>query len=88
MTIDELRAEALRLDPGERAELASQLLVSLDDLSECQIEKLWIEEAMRRDAALDNGAPRHPCRRGLRSPKGKARVSLSVSFHEEARTEL
>ena len=58
MTIDELRAEALRLDPGERAELASQLLVSLDDLSESEIEKLWIEEAMRRDAALDNGTAR------------------------------
>ena len=58
MTIDELKAEALRLDPGERAELASELLVSLDDLSEPEIEKLWIEEAMRRDATLDSGTAR------------------------------
>ena len=58
MTIDELKAEALRLTPEERAELASELLVSLDDLSASEIEKLWLEEAERRDAALDNGSAR------------------------------
>ncbi len=56
MTIDELKAEALRLTPEERAELASELLVSLDDLSASEIERLWLEEAERRDAALDNGS--------------------------------
>jgi len=56
MTIDELKAEALRLTPEERAELASELLVSLDDLSKSEIERLWLEEAERRDAALDNGS--------------------------------
>ena len=58
MTIDELKAEALRLNPEERAELASELLVSLDDLSESEVERLWVEEAMRRDAALDSGTAR------------------------------
>ncbi len=58
MTSDELKAEALRLSPKGRAELASELLVSLDDLSEPEIERLWLEEAERRDAALDNGAAR------------------------------
>jgi hypothetical protein len=58
MTIDELKAEALRLNPGERAELASELLVSLDALSESEIEKLWLEEAVRRDEDLDSGAAR------------------------------
>jgi len=58
MTLDELKAEALRLTPEERAELASELLVSLDDLSEPEIERLWLEEAERRDAALDNGTAR------------------------------
>jgi hypothetical protein len=53
MTIGELKAEALRLTPEERAELASELLVILDDLSEPEIERLWLEEAERRDAALD-----------------------------------
>jgi putative addiction module component (TIGR02574 family) len=55
MTVDELKAEALRLSPEERAELASELLVSLDELSESETEQMWIEEAMRRDAALDSG---------------------------------
>jgi hypothetical protein len=55
MTIDELKAEMLRLNPEERAELASELLVSLDDLSESEVERMWLEEAVRRDAALDDG---------------------------------
>ena len=58
MTSDELKAEALRLSPEERAELASELLVSLDDLSEPEIERLWLEDAGRRDAALDDGTAR------------------------------
>lgn len=58
MTIDELKAEALRLNPDERAQLASELIVSLDELSESEIERLWVEEAMRRDAELDNGTAR------------------------------
>ena len=58
MTIDELKAEALRLNPQERAELASELLASLDELSETEVERMWLEEAMRRDAALDSGAAR------------------------------
>jgi Putative addiction module component len=58
MTIDELKAEALRLNAEERAELASELLFSLDNLSESEIEKLWLEEAVRRDAELDSGTAR------------------------------
>ena len=58
MTIDELKAEMLRLNSEERAELASELLVSLDDLSESEVERMWVEEAQRRDAALDNGTAR------------------------------
>jgi hypothetical protein len=56
MTVDELRREALRLDHAARASLARDLLNSLDDLSESEIEQLWLEEAARRDAALDAGA--------------------------------
>jgi len=58
MTIDELKAEMLRLNPEERAELASELLVSLDNLSESEVERMWLEEAQRRDAALDDGTAR------------------------------
>jgi hypothetical protein len=56
MTIDELKAQALRLPPSDRAKLASRLLESLEDLSESEIEELWIEEALRRDADLDSSS--------------------------------
>lgn len=55
VTIDELRTVALQLSPEERAELASELLLSLDDLNEAEVERLWIEEAQRRDAQIDAG---------------------------------
>ena len=55
MTIDELKADALRLNPEQRAELASELLVSLDNLGDAQAETLRLDEALRRDAELDGG---------------------------------
>ena len=50
---EELKAEALRLAPEARAKLAHALLESLEDLSEAEIESLWIEDALRRDKELD-----------------------------------
>ncbi len=55
MTIDELKREAMRLDATERANLARELLVSLDDLSEPEIERLWLEEAERRRLDYEAG---------------------------------
>lgn len=55
MTIDELKREALRLDPSSRASLARELLGSLDALTEDEVERLWLEEAMRRDAQMAAG---------------------------------
>jgi hypothetical protein len=55
MTVDELKAAALRLAPQARADLARDLLSSLDQLSEAEIERLWLEEAARRDRELDAG---------------------------------
>jgi putative addiction module component (TIGR02574 family) len=55
MTIDELKREAMRLDATERANLARELLVSLDDLSEPEIERLWLEEAERRRRDYEAG---------------------------------
>ena len=55
MTIDELKREAMRLDATERANLARELLVSLDDLSEPEIERLWLEEAERRRFDFEAG---------------------------------
>ena len=56
MTIEQVEIEALKLNPQARAELAEKLLKSLEDLSEEDIERLWAEEAVRRDAELDSGA--------------------------------
>lgn len=43
MSFDELKAEAL---------------VILDALSEAEVERLWIQEAIRRDDEIDQGAVR------------------------------
>lgn len=55
MTIEQVEIEALKLKPQARAELAEKLLQSLEDLSDEEIERLWAEEAVRRDAELDSG---------------------------------
>lgn len=55
MTVEEIRREALRLDPETRAELAQALLSSLDSPSDAEVERLWLEEAARRDSELDDG---------------------------------
>lgn len=53
MSIEDLEAEALRLDPKARARLAGKLLESLESLSEKENVRLWAEEAQRRDAEMD-----------------------------------
>ena len=58
MSVDELKAEVLRLDPQTRAFLARELLASLDALSEAEIENLWLDEALRRDDEVDSGVTR------------------------------
>ena len=55
MSIDELKAEALRLAPEARAELARMLLASLDGVSDAEVERLWIDEAIARDEDLVAG---------------------------------
>ena len=55
MTIDELMREAFRLDPATRASMAHELLNSLESLSDAEIERLWVDEALRRSAEIDAG---------------------------------
>ncbi|HLA48535.1 MAG: addiction module antitoxin RelB [Nitrospinae bacterium RIFCSPLOWO2_12_39_16] len=55
MSFEELKAEALKMSPKSRAELAKELLVSLDTLSDAEVEQLWIEKAIRRDDEIDQG---------------------------------
>ena len=58
MSIEELKTQVLQLDPEARADFARELLASLDGLSEAEVEKLWIDEAVRRDEELDRGKAR------------------------------
>jgi len=58
MNLEKLKTEALRLSPEARAYLARELLSSLDTMNEADIEKLWIDEAIRRDEELDSGTVR------------------------------
>ena len=55
MTTEQVENEALKLRPEVRAKLAEKLLRSLEDLSDEEIQRLWAEEAVRRDAELDSG---------------------------------
>ncbi|MCY3777954.1 MAG: addiction module protein [Candidatus Aminicenantes bacterium] len=55
MTLKELETEALRLNPAGRARLAKKLLNSLDVLSEAEVERLWVEEAERRNDQIERG---------------------------------
>jgi hypothetical protein len=50
--------EALSLPVETRAKLAEELLSSLDDLSEAQVEQLWFQEAARRAEEIDRGQAR------------------------------
>lgn len=49
MQLEEIRRAALKLDLQARARLARALLESLDDASDQENLKLWVEEAERRD---------------------------------------
>ena len=55
MNTETIRREALSLSVQERAELAEELLSSLDALSEPEIQQLWLREAARRAEELDQG---------------------------------
>ncbi len=45
---DEILAKAMELSLEERAQLAGKLLLSLDEPSESEVERLWMQEAERR----------------------------------------
>ena len=50
-----LTNQALSLPMQQRAELAAQLLSSLDALTEPEIEALWLQEAAHRALQIDQG---------------------------------
>ncbi|MGQ0698865.1 MAG: addiction module protein [Panacagrimonas sp.] len=55
MDSETIEQEALQLPMPARAALAHKLLESLDELSETEAEQLWLDEAERRAAEIDNG---------------------------------
>lgn len=72
MGSEEIEEAALKLDPVARARLAGKLLASLETLSDEENERLWAEEAEKRDVELDasNGAAR-PAGDVLRDARSK-----------------
>ncbi len=55
MDFQTIHEEALSLSPEERAKLAEKLLLSLDSLSEGEVEESWLVEAERRARQIDRG---------------------------------
>lgn len=57
MLLDDVRREAAKLTPVERAELAAELLQSLEPAEDgaAEIEREWVIEAKRRLGEIDRG---------------------------------
>jgi putative addiction module component (TIGR02574 family) len=55
MQSDEIEDAALRLAPKARLRLAHALVRSLESVDPEAIRELWIDEAERRDAEMDEG---------------------------------
>ena len=72
LSYEQLAEEAMKLPSAAKAKLARQLLASLEPLSEAEIDRLWLDEAERRDRELDAGHPGVPIDRVLE----RARASL------------
>ena len=52
---DQVAEDAMKLPLRERVRLAQQLVSTLDDESEADVEELWFSEARRRLDELHNG---------------------------------
>ena len=47
--------QAMKLSPNERAEVAEELISSLDETTDVDVEKAWQEEIQRRIQQIDSG---------------------------------
>lgn len=54
-TLEKVRTEALNLSESDRAELAHNLVASLDGPPEQDVEKAWDAEILRRLSEVDSG---------------------------------
>jgi len=72
MNLDDVEAEALKLEPAARARLATKLLASLEALSDEENLRLWAEEAERRDDAWESGGHTgHPVEEVFRETRAR-----------------
>lgn len=55
MDTETIERQALELPLSERAALAHKLLLSLENLSESEHAQVWLDEAARRAAEIDEG---------------------------------
>lgn len=55
MNFVQIESEILSLPAQDRAALAQRLLLSLEEVSESEFEKLWAEESVYRIAKYDSG---------------------------------
>ena len=53
--LDEISEATMKLDLEDRARLAGKLLLSLDEPSTVELERLWLDEAERRLKDLRTG---------------------------------
>ena len=53
--LSEIEREAMQLSAKERAELARELIASLDEAIDADVEELWLAEAERRYEAYQRG---------------------------------
>jgi hypothetical protein len=74
MSLKDIETEIKKLDLKDRAVLAKWIVESLDDLSETEIEALWVEEAEHRLDEMERGQlPEIPAKEVLR----RARAAIS-----------
>ncbi|WP_405236064.1 addiction module protein [Lentisalinibacter orientalis] len=57
-TLDKLRSEALALSQLERAQLAYELVRSLDEPADADADSAWDKEILKRLRAIDTGTAR------------------------------
>jgi len=55
MTVDQLLTDALQLPREQRAELANQLLATLDFDEDFELSEAWLTEVRKRAEELANG---------------------------------
>jgi putative addiction module component (TIGR02574 family) len=74
--LEKLRSEVLNLSEPERAELAHNLVCSLDGPADPDVEQAWDAEILRRLADIDSGTAdsidRDEFRRRMRARMGDA----------------